>query len=52
LKNVKNQLPVIVEESKAIHHTNNQKVSMSQFMGNVSSKRDLTYALEVKGKIF
>ena len=25
---------------------------MSQFMRNVSSKRDLTYALGVKGKIY
>jgi len=51
LKNVKYQPPVVAEESKVVKSSNNQKVSMSQFMRNVSSKRDLTYALEVKGKI-
>jgi hypothetical protein len=50
LKNLKHQPPVVVEERKAVAIDSNQKISLSQFMRNVHSKRDLVYALGIKGK--
>ena len=41
---------VAPEEIKSVSHGNLKCVTMSQFMRNVHSKRDLVYALKVKGR--
>ena len=41
---------VAPEEIKSVSHDNLKRVTMSQFMRNVHSKRDLVIALEVKGR--